>query len=134
MLTPILDPNQTKSLKLEKVVNKYLEYFPSVTNYLASTCFLWFGKMFFSIHSFAELCRAVQSCVVNTLPIFSPKIKSIPFFFPFSLSSDPHFLKFFLVFFCVKQSLLARSVLFCMYVCLQEIFIISRNKMLKMLN
>ena len=146
MLTTILDPNQTKTLKLEKVVNKYLEYFPSGTNYLASSrnvfhvnnrfplLFLWFGKMFFSINSFAELCRAVQSCVVNTLPIFSPKIKSIPFFFPFSLSSDPHFLKFFLVFFCVKQSLLARSVLFCMYVCLQEIFIISRNKMLKMLN
>ena len=68
MLTPILDPNQTKSLKLEKVVNKYLEYFPSVTNYLASIRnvfhvnnrfplpFLGFGKMYFSIHSFAELC------------------------------------------------------------------------------
>jgi len=37
MLTTILDPNQTKTLKLEKVVNKYLEYFPFGTNYLAST-------------------------------------------------------------------------------------------------
>jgi len=31
MLTPLLDPNQTKPLKLGKVVNKYLENFPSVT-------------------------------------------------------------------------------------------------------